>query len=278
MQQRPMLILAVVAVLLLVGAPSALADNGEIAYIRKLYRALGISYDANGDVCNYQGITCQVGRHVANQVSYKIDLNNAGISTTVVPDLDDGVSGLDIYEINLGSNRGIKAQLPNSWGRLEWLEKLALSGSSFYGAIPSAWNAKMSSLKSVDLSNNALCYSMPSWNFGNFPSLEEVSFARNQLRHFSDAFGTFSSSTRLQSVNLQSNNFCDCMPNTWTSALLRNAATAAKADAASATCNGKACAGGDQCNPNATNAAAIVPRSSVMAVLASLFVAVLLAF
>lgn len=265
MQRKTAQLLALAAVLLLSG--QVWAGVNEERFIRDLYTAVGKSHDSSADPCTYDGITCVSGRDVPNEMSYKIDLNNQGLSSNRLPDARG--SSLTVYEINLSGNRGIRGQLPDSWANLQYLQTLVMAGTGVYGAIPDSWNS-MRRLEKVDLSNCFLCYNIPNWSFDSMPSLREVDFSRNQLGHYSSAFGTFSASTTLTSVSLVSNQLCGCIPNTWTSAVLRNAAQASNPNALSSDCfNSNRCSNANsQCRTSGgAPAAHVALLSAVVAVL-----------
>ncbi|KEG06927.1 surface antigen like protein [Trypanosoma grayi] len=143
------------------------------------------------------------------------------------PELYRKVNGaaVRVRAISFTGLRGIRGTFPASWGRLAQLEELDLSGTGMGGEIPDEWNG-MSSLRTIVISDTKACSGLPNWKEKSMPQLVSVDFSNNGMRGpLSRNFGTFSG--RDMTLDISGNSFCGCVPPTWASSVLRDAAAAA---------------------------------------------------
>ncbi|ORC85078.1 surface antigen protein [Trypanosoma theileri] len=186
------------------------------------------------DYCSYPGIVCDTDGFV------RIRLNTiAGASSTLsgqLPELRNNIDGASVRvrEINLRGLGSVRGNLPSSWAALVLLEKLDLSMTGVGGSIPDSWNG-MRSLVSVAISGTNVCRGLPNWKASSMPALTSVDFSNNRMSGaLSKSFGSFS--TRNIQLDISGNSFCGCLPDTWTSTTLVEAARAANPQLLEATC------------------------------------------
>ncbi|KEG06925.1 surface antigen protein [Trypanosoma grayi] len=218
------------------------------------------------DYCSYPGVTCDADGYA------RIDLSSVAGSDLFSGKLPNirhlsGV-GIQVREINMNGMKKITGPFQDTWARLVNLESLDLSNTGLGGMIPSSWNG-MSSLKNVAISGTKACKGLPDWTASSMPQLVSVNFANNFMGGpLTTVFGTFSD--RAMTLDISGNSFCGCLPSTWTSPALRNAAQLANPKLLDLSCKlintcvskSFACTGGD-------GAAALSTHSPLLALFAS---------
>ncbi|KAJ8634081.1 hypothetical protein MRB53_027417 [Persea americana] len=141
--------------------------------------------------CTWFHVTCDGDNRVT-----RLDLGNAGLSGTLVPELGrlEKLQYLELYRNNLMGripkelgglqsllsldlyHNNLTGTIPPSLSRLTSLRFLRLNGNRLRGRIPRQLT-KLGSLKILDVSNNDLCGTIPTW--GAFSKLTERSFENN---------------------------------------------------------------------------------------------------
>lgn len=186
----------------------------------------------NPVICARSGIVCNAA---SNTLSIRLDaVTSSGFNFIgSLPELASTINGASVQvdAISVKGKTRISGTIPDSWSRLTKLTTLDFSQTKLGGLIPDSLGS-LASLVSVDFSNSYFCYGMPNWNAAGMPNLNQAIFTNNNMRGtFASSWSTFSSSL---SINLKGNRLCGCMPSTWTTTNLVNAASAMD----SATVNG----------------------------------------
>ncbi|CAL9105263.1 unnamed protein product [Musa textilis] len=143
--------------------------------------------------CTWFHVTCNNDNSVI-----RVDLGNAQLSGTLVPDLGQlkNMQYLELYSNNISGTipsdlgnlmnlvsldlylNGFTGEIPESLGKLTKLRFLRLNNNSLLGPIPKSLT-NITALQVLDLSNNNLSGEVPST--GSFSLFTPISFANNPL-------------------------------------------------------------------------------------------------
>jgi hypothetical protein len=168
------------------------------------------------DYCSWDGITCDTDGYVSINLSGR---KYAGTTPAAPASITAGL--VSVVSIDLSNNPSITGTFPNSWAMFTLLKNLDLSSTGLYGALPDAWNG-MISLQTVKISNTNACKGLPNWVIA---TLKNVDLSNNKLTGaLANSWGGM---LGLKSVDLTGNSFCGCVPITWRTPVLKNAAKAA---------------------------------------------------
>ncbi|KPA77552.1 surface antigen-like protein [Leptomonas pyrrhocoris] len=226
-------LIAAVALLFIAAAQPAFAEvtpaqqSSTRAFLREFAREIPYLQNrwVGTDYCGWEGITCDASGNVA------IDLAGKDLVGDM-PELDSDVDGWQVMvmSIDMSNNPRWSDEFEEDWAGLHNLRFLNLSYTALHDAIPDSWNG-MRALEEVHISHTSACKSLPEWTL---TTLHTIDLSHNNLQGALSA--AWSQMTGLTSVDITGNGFCGCVPSTWTSALLSDAAAAAGGAVRSATC------------------------------------------
>jgi hypothetical protein len=216
-------IIAVVVAMFSITVQQALAalttsqQQATLAFLQEFPREFSVLKNnwTGTEYCSWDGITCDADGNVS------IDLSGKDL-TGDMPEVPNKINWTDIMvtSINMSNNSHWNEKFEQSWGRLTNLRVLDLSNTALYSNIPDEWNG-MTSLEEVYITNTYSCNRLPNWNIA---SLKVIDMSYNNLRNSLPS--SWGNMTALTSVNIKGNNVCGCVPETWTSDVLKNAAAA----------------------------------------------------
>ncbi|KAG6547692.1 hypothetical protein Mapa_011142 [Marchantia paleacea] len=141
--------------------------------------------------CTWFHVTCNSGNQVV-----RVDLGNAGLSGSLVPELGN-LHSLQYLEL---SKNKLDGTIPQELGKLKNLVSLDLYYNNFTGEIPSSLG-ELKSLVFLRVNNNKLSGRIPNELTG-LPNLKVVDFSSNK---FCGAFPTTGSFARFSSKSFENN-------------------------------------------------------------------------
>lgn len=181
------------------------------------------------EFCSWPGVTCDN----STAITYvSVSLPGQGLTGTL-PTISNFVTNynLPVVRVDLSNNHGITGTFNVDWAALRYLQALDLSNTNMNGAIPDSWNS-MINLVTVNVSHTYACKGLPNWNI---TSLRVADLSNNRLKGV--LASSWGSMKELTYLDISNNGFCGCVPDTWTTTLLTNAATAIGGNLVSSSCD-----------------------------------------
>ncbi|ORC78967.1 putative surface antigen [Trypanosoma theileri] len=201
-----------------------LNQDDTLQFLKTLKHSLRGDFQESWGGMNYCGSNWKGVRCNNNSSVLEVRLNLSGSSLNgTLPEVSPYINGarVAIVSIDLSNNSGITGLFPSTWGTLTQLRVIDLGETNIYGPIPWQWRT-LRNLEEIYVKRTLACLGLPSWDEKNMPNLRRVDFSSNVLHgYLSSSWGSF---TKLTYFNISKNRFCGCIPSTWKSSVLREAA------------------------------------------------------